>query len=228
MLISTIILEAYRKLGFGLHETLSTEESSAGLTALGVLLQDQVTEELTYWTESTTSIAYSSFVSNKATITSSISTLATEPIKVLAARRISADSTERIPVQLVGREQFMQWTPYVSTASAPTQVYTKVNISTAGVSTIDVYVWPAAGTYSIELDVQKQNTIPTATSDSLVLPAHWNRAIIFDLASDLAPSMGVGVEERALLEKQRDKRVEAATDFDSEGRSLFIQPQNDY
>lgn len=218
-----LILSAYQLGMIGDHETLSAQQIAIGASKLNLLLQMLVTTELTYWTTTTYIIPAVSFTANKATITSATLGTSENPVKVHAARRINSTSTEIIDIPVVGRAKWMQWNTSISGITAPTEVYVQ-----RGSTDLAVYVWPGIGTYSLEIDVQSQNVLPTIGTSVILVPEHWYLPLVYKLACELAPANGMSIEERNKLEQQRDKLTEKAEDFDAEGRSLFIQPRYDY
>lgn len=205
---------AFRQGIIGDKESVSTEQLALGADRLNLILKRLVTKEFTYWTISTTQIAYGSFTSNKATITGTPTAK-----RVINVRRISSDASERVPIDLVSRSDYINWGPYYTTSTAPSQVYAHVKYNT-----IDVYAWPTMGTYTLELDVEYLNTLPSAGTDVLVIPEHWEEALIYELFCALAPTYGVSIEERQLSEMKRKQLVEEASEYDNEGVSLFIAP----
>lgn len=210
-----LITLAYRSGIIGDKETPSTEQISLGAARLAMILRRLPTQGLTWWTYGITSIPYSSFSSNVATV-------ATSPVatKVYGARRINVDGTERIPVDVVSRKQYMEWSPYVNTSVAPTEVYVHVKPTN-----MDVYVWPGMGDYTLELDVQKQNEIPSTGATTLVIPDHWQEAILQELVVALGPTYGMTTEEYQKAEARRRELVRDASEFDAEPASYFFTPR---
>lgn len=206
---------AFRQGILGDKETLSAEQISLGADRLNLILKRLVTKELTYWTVATRTLAYTDFTNNKATIDTN-----PNAVKVLDIRRISADASERIPIEMVARHAYMSWTPYVTDTSAPTEAFAHVKATT-----IDVYVWPGMGTYSLELDVQYQNELPTSGSTTLILPEHWEEAIIYELVVALGPTYGMSTEEWQKANMMRKELTEDANNYDNENTSLFIAPR---
>lgn len=206
---------AFRQGILGDAESLSTAQTSLAADRLNLILKRLVTKDLTYWTINTLTVPYTSFTSNKATITDT-----PNAVKVWDVRRINADGTERIEIEQVSRQDFMRWTPYVSTSIAPTEVYAHCKEDD-----IDVYVWPGMGTYSLELDVQYQNELPTTGSSTLIIPEHWEEAIVYELVVAIGPTYGMTTDEWARTNAIRKELVNEARDFDTENTSIFIVPQ---
>lgn len=206
---------AFRQGILGDKESLSAEQLSLGADRLNLILKRLVAKDLTYWTVATRTLAYTDFSSNKATISTT-----PNAAKVLDVRRINSDATERIPIQLVARHDYMAWSPYVTATSAPTEVYAHVKATT-----VDLYVWPGMGTYSLEVDIQYRNELPSTGSTTLILPSHWEEAIVYELVVALGPTYGMSTEEWTKANQLRKEFVSEAEGYDVENASFFFAPK---
>ena len=65
----------------------------------------------------------------------------------------------------------------------------------------------------------------SAGTDDVDFPNEWYRALILNLAVDLAPKYGLGIQERDLLKEEADEALQLALNFDVEDASLYLQPE---
>lgn len=90
-------------------------------------------------------------------------------------------------------------------------------------------IWPAPDTYSITnrsvvLTAQmKFEDTPTSAEEILDFPSYWNRALIYQLATTLAPEYGYPVSDRQLLAAEAAAFWNRALSFGGEEGSLFLQ-----
>lgn len=66
----------------------------------------------------------------------------------------------------------------------------------------------------------------TATADTPYFPREWNNALIYGLASLLAPEYGMPPEDRVALKAEAKEHLEIALDFGMENASLTFAPDN--
>ena len=92
-----------------------------------------------------------------------------------------------------------------------------------------VKVWPTPdASYTMELTYTKPVDGYTSASETPDFPQEWQNALIYGLAVLLAPEYGVPLNDRSVLEKQAQKYLDIAKDFNFENTSLFMQPNREH
>jgi len=147
---------------------------------------------------------------------------ATYGLRVLQVLRKETASGSQIPLEPVSRYEFNQLN--TSTTGLPNTYFVDNNIETPVVT-----VWPTptateAASHSIVIVHQKEVDSFDADVDTPAFPAYWSDALIYGLASRLAPEYGVPLEDRRVLMAEANAYKRAAMDYNEEFGSLYIQP----
>jgi hypothetical protein len=93
----------------------------------------------------------------------------------------------------------------------------------------NIRLWPTPDTYSISsrsitITYQRPFEDMTASTDAVDFPQYWLEAVIYGLASRLAPEYGLPLPDRADLRQEAAYFLNEAMSFGSEEGSLFFQP----
>ncbi len=116
--------------------------------------------------------------------------------------------------------------PYTSTGVPNCYSYTP-NLAEGGT----LRVWPipdssSASQYNLRVIYQKEFYGVTASTQTLDFPAYWTDAVVFELASVLAPEYGIPLNDRVALKAQAREYLEQARGYSDEDGSLYVQPYN--
>jgi hypothetical protein len=114
--------------------------------------------------------------------------------------------------------------PYTSTGMPVAYSYTP-NLAEGGT----IRVWPipdstTASTYSLTVIYQKEFDGFTASTETPDFPSYWTDALVFELASVLAPEYGIPLNDRSSIKAQARDYLEQAKGYSDEDGSFYIQP----
>jgi hypothetical protein len=85
-------------------------------------------------------------------------------------------------------------------------------------------LWPIPdAAYTMEITYQEQQQGFTSADETPDFPQEWQNALVFGLASLLAPEYGLPIPDRTYLDKQAEKHLDIAKDFGGDDTSLFFQ-----
>lgn len=214
-----IIERALRILGvLGQDTSANSTQISTGATALNGLVSRFNTLGMPLWKRAESSIA---LVNNTQTYTlSSALKLAEVYIRVV-------DSSVTWKLELKS-EYDIRMLPYTSTGVPNCYSFTP-NLAEGGT----LRVWPipdttVASQYTLLAIFQEEFDGFTTSVETPDFPAYWTDALVFELASVLAPEYGIPLNDRAILKSQAKDYLEQAKGYSDEDGSLLIQPYNRY
>lgn len=217
-----IILEAYRKCGFGNFETPTSTDYDVGATNLNAIILDFVADGMQIWKRVKYTVDMSDITTVSGATVGDGQTIDTgaKPVRLVSANRVY-DSTV-VPLEIYERERWFQ-IPTPSQTGAPNAVYLDT-----GKTTGKMYCWPLPdsdwqtnGTF--EFDIVSEFDETASSSDVPDFPSHWNMALIYALAAALAPNLGLPLNERTALERQAERLHMRALSNDNEYTSIYIK-----
>jgi hypothetical protein len=114
--------------------------------------------------------------------------------------------------------------PYSSTGTPNCYSYTP-NLLEGGT----LRVWPipdasSATEYNLLTIFQKELYNVTGSTETIDFPSYWTDAVIFELASVLAPEYGIPLNDRMALKLQAKEYLDQAVGYSDEDGSFYIQP----
>lgn len=187
MLASDLVNGALRLIGaIASGETPNSDEAADGLTALQQLLDSWSGQELMIFATAIQTVSMTAGTQSY--------TLPTRPVKIL-----SADvnlGTINIPVEVVGPEQWAK-IPDKSASSA----MMKAVFCDYGFTSAKVYVAPIPNSQTSALNLYCTVDLATLSngSSTFSMPESYSRAIMYNLAVDLAPQYGRTVDQALML-----------------------------
>ena len=214
-----IIERALRILGvLGQDTSANTSQISTGATALNGLISRFNTLGMPLWKRTETSIT---LVDGDDTY--SLSTA----LKLAEVYIRVVDSSVTWKLELKS-EYDIRMLPYTSNGVPNCYSFTP-NLAEGGT----LRVWPipdstVASQYTLLAIFQEEFDGFTASTDTPDLPAYWTDALVFELASVLAPEYGLPLNDRAMIKMQAKEYLEQAKGYSDEDGSLLIQPYNRY
>lgn len=212
---------ALRTLGvLAVDQTPSATEYTNATVKLNALIGEFRVKGLMVWQRTTYTMSLT------ATNTFNIGTGQTlntpYPIHLLQAMRLDANTSTRIPMEIIGDANY-NLLPSTS-SGVPLQItyQPKMNMGV-------IKVWPTPDTYSVSnvtilLTYLRPLEYFSASTDTADFPEEWVSAIIYNLAVRLAPEYGVPLEDRSLLIKEANSYLENAEDNAFEDASVYFQP----
>ena len=212
---------ALRTLGvLALDQTPEPTEYTNALVKLNALIGEFRTMGLQVWQRTTYTMSLT------ATNTFNIGTGQTlntpYPIHMLQAIRLDANSSTRIPMEIIGDANY-NLLPSTS-SGIPLQItyQPKMNLGV-------IKVWPTPDTYSVSnvtilLTYLRPLEYFSGATDTADFPEEWVSAIIYNLAVRIAPEYGIPLQDRSLLIKEAEMYLKNATDNAFEDASIFFQP----
>lgn len=92
-----------------------------------------------------------------------------------------------------------------------------------------IYLWPTPDTYSITnrqvvISYQRPFEDMVSAVDTIDFPQHWLEAVIYGLASRLAPEYGLPLPDRGDLRNEAKYFLDEALSFGTEEGSLYFMP----
>jgi hypothetical protein len=223
-----LITDALEKAGgLGVNETASANQISRASSALYSLLKTFNTKGMPLWKLKQHQIPMGVFINGYTSMGAmadgaGFETL-TKPLKIISAQRYDTIAETTIDLYVDTRYEYFV-IPAVNVESVPTQIYARPTKTL-----LELRLWPRPDAYwtdhgMVYIDVQEAITTLTAGTDLPDFPDEWEEAIIYNLADRLAPNYGLPVQERQMLKKEAEARLEEALSFGNEEGSVFIRP----
>lgn len=198
-----IITKAMQKIGVLIKsESPSSDEASDGLDALNDLIASWSTESMLIYARTLESFTLAGGTSSY-TIGSGQTFNTARPLKIISA--YLRNSTIDTNIAIVPDEVFANIT------NKTTQGIPELLNFDNGYPTATIKLWPVpSSAYSLFLSSEKELTSLTLAG-AVSLPAGWKRALIYNLAMELAPEYGQPVDEVILKHANESKRNIKAT-----------------
>jgi hypothetical protein len=215
-----LIEEARRKLGIHAdEEALQAQELTTGLRALTMMLKSWQAEGVMAWTLTEGSFAL--VESDADYVVGSGGSFTTVPVDILDMR-ITRSGTD-LPMHRMSREEYYALPNKTSEGYPTCWFYDRQR--TGGT----IYVWPVPDSTggTLKFTYRRRIMDMDASADDIDLPQEWHRAIVYNLAMELAPGAGVvGTEDFKLVAGIAAQSYQALKGFDTgEGMgSIRITP----
>lgn len=92
-----------------------------------------------------------------------------------------------------------------------------------------IRVWPipdatTAAAYTLRIIYQKEFDTFTSGSETMDFPAYWTDAIVFELATVLAPEYGIPLKDRTDIQAKAMMYLNQAKGYSDEDGSIFFAP----
>lgn len=142
------------------------------------------------------------------------------PLKIVQAVRANGTEYSNVPLNIYTDYDF-RLLPLVNSSGVPVNLYYQP-LSTYG--TINLWPKPSDSTTTITIRYQRPFEDMTSSTDDFDFPPYWMEALIYNLASRLAPEYGLPLQDRQLLTKEALFMKDQALQFGSEEGSLYLQP----
>lgn len=232
-----VISAALRKINrLGDFETLTTSDKRyiAALAALKVLCKEFSNYGMPLWAIEELSIPFSNAgfadINGVTIATAGADVTNIAPMKVIQALRRDTSCDIDVPMQLYTQDYYNTLSKKDACGAPLGFTYYPTNTSVVTPVVGLLKVWPLPDTYwttngAIYIRYQRPiQDVGTDTGD-LDFPAEWQRAMIYNLAYDLAPEYGIDINLRAALKGDKDKLIEQALGFMTEEGDFNIQPR---
>jgi len=216
-----IISAALRKIGVVPQgETASAVQITEGAFALNVMVKAWEGDGMPLWAIKTLTIPYTAgtasyTIGNGATIDSA------KPLKVIQAWNKDLLSNVDIPMIILTRYDYNRLGNKTSSGT-PVQIQYTPERDTGTVTVFPVPDTAAETNNRLVMMYQCPFEDFDASTDNLDFPQEWYDAVIYGLATRLAPEYGLPVEQRQLLYKEAKEIKDAAFGFGTEEGSLYF------
>ena len=218
-----IIRAAYESIGVAVtYEPLDPDDVAVAKVALNSLAMAWKSHGMMLWKRGHYSIipVASTY---EIDLTPTLGSGTEKPMKVLAVNYKNTSTSTEIPMTRLSYDEYNNL-PNKTNTGTPVQFYFEPQRTGSQLT-----VWPApdanfAAGYTIEVTYQQPIQSMPAGTDEVDFPNEWYRALILNLAVDLAPKFGVGIQERQLLKNEANEALELALNFDVEDASLYLNP----
>lgn len=139
------------------------------------------------------------------------------PISIRNARKVlDSDETE---IKIVSRSEYMVQ-PSKTDEGKPVFVFYDPQLDVG-----KLYVWPTPDDADqIKFDYQQYIEDFDGQTNTPYFPSHWLQALVYGLASDLAPMYEVTGQDAMRIDMKAAQYLQEAEDADMEDGSVFIQP----
>lgn len=228
-----VISSALRKINrLGDFETLADTDKRylAGAAALKLICKEFATMGMPLWAIDEVAIPMSNFTTIAGiTIGLSGSTITqVAPLKIIQALRRDNTASIDVPMQIYTQDYYNGLSKKSATGAPVGFTYYPKGPATATKGTLKV--WPLPDTYwstngSVYIRYQRPFQDVGTSTQELDFPQEWERAIVYQLAYDLAPEYGLDMTQRTLLKADRDMLLDRALGFGTETGDFNIQPR---
>lgn len=208
-----------------------TVDSTVGIAngyTIGIMLDDNTIQ----WT--TVNGAPSSTVPLTAVLTAAASvdnpvfvsptSTMVRPLKIISARAHNLESLIDRPVDEMDRLEYQEMPNKTSTGSVTSFHYDRQGGANA---TGLLHLWPAPAdtSYAVKLTVARPIELFMAAGDDADLPEEWFRAIIWNLADELADEYDVPEPKRTRVERRAAQYLDEASWWERELLSIQFSPE---
>jgi len=206
-------------------QTVISVTSSASMTAadvVGIKMDDNTI----HWTtivsvDSSTQITITDATDDDAASGNKVyayTTAAGRPVKIVSAFRRDTSAIDT-RIDMIGETDYRELSNKAANGP-PTQAWYQPTLTTG-----TLYVWPVDGGSSVDkvvLSAQFHADDFDTSSDNPEFPIEWANVLVWLLASELAPELGVPEREQAKLFQIAEYKLETALSWDTENASLII------
>lgn len=141
------------------------------------------------------------------------------PLKVLQAYRNQTNSVN-VPMNVYTNYNY-NILPLAISSGVPINLYYQPK---SILGEINLWPMPSDATTTITLVYQRPFEDMVASTDDFDFPSYWTEALIYGLASRMAPEYGLPLNDRAAIMKEAEMYHQQALMFGVEEGSLYIQP----
>lgn len=226
---SAIIAEAYRKVGaLGDTEPLDSTRQAIGMVMLNMMAKTFSTHGLQMWLRDEQYVPLSLFATDQAITVGPGEefALSYKPLRLLECQRYDLSTPTdpiSIPVSNMTEREYQQIANKQS-RSAPNQVFYRPDAYNGW-----LHVWPAPDTYwqtngSLGCVFHRPIQDFDAVSDDPDFPPEWHEALVYQLATRIAPNIGLAPNDRDRLKKEADQILGMVLSHDFEEGSIYFRP----
>ncbi len=144
------------------------------------------------------------------------------PLHVLQAYRQDSTSSTKINMDVIPNFNLNLYP--TSSGGTPIQLSYQPFVNYGEIS-----VWPVpdstATSSTITIVYQAPFQYFDTSTDTMDFPEEWYKALVYNLAMDLAPEWGIPLEDRQQLGREAKMHLDNAKDFGYEDGSVYIQPR---
>lgn len=215
-----LIDSALRKLGVLIQgESATTTQDTEAILALNILLKQFFTLGMPFYREYTHTITPLVAGTSAYNISPDITSPLGAVYNVYEAFLRNTTTQIDIPLKVISREEY-----YSLTDKTQQGVPVQVAISHDGLQAY-LYLTPDSTTASsstVLLYGYKQNDTIVDATDVLAMPQEWLRAVVYNLAVDLAPEYGVSIEDKKDVKRDAKEYLDMAVDFVPQENSTYF------
>jgi len=211
-------------------DTTLEVDSTTGMTAadnIGIVLDDGTTHWTTVSsvTDSDT-VVITTGIASAAAVDQHIywyTTKIDRPNELLEVYRREYDTVVDVPLIRLSRTDFFTLSDK-DTTGTPVNFYYDPQLTDSV-----LYVWPTAnatfaGNSTLEIFVKKPFDDMDSATDSFEFPQEWYEAIVYGLATRIAPMIGYPIPDRQVLKMEASEFFDLAVTFGSEQTSIAFTP----
>lgn len=213
----TIVDDALAMVGAtGPNRAASGAQRTHGTRALNRIVKALDSRGVTLWRASRLTLTTTASTASYALSTNVLSV--DEPMSYL-----KAGGTSRVPLVPMSHDDYLRLSDRTSTGT-PTQYYVETTLSSAGLPTLTVYLFPvpSATGDTIEYTGQLRGVDFTTGADTPEFPSSWLRYLVLALAADLAPTYGQPGAMKQLGEQaEAEFMVQFGSDNEHQGIRLI-------
>lgn len=215
-----IIRAAFESIGVAVtNEPLDPDDVQVGNIALNALAMAWKGFGLHLWKRGRASLTLVAGTSSYALIPT-LGSGTEKPMRLLSVDREDSNG-DTISMTTLSLQEY-EALPNKTTTGVPIDYYFEPSRTTS-----TMYVWPVpsateAAEYTIEYVYQAPIQDMSVGTNDVDFPNEWYRALILNLAVDLAPKYGLEINARRMLELQAADALDLAKDYDVEDTSIFL------
>jgi len=218
-----VIKAALRKVGFVKGEVPDATDIAEAAEALNAIVAEWRTDGMPVWAMKTYTMPLVAGQQDYLLgVGLTVNTPA--PLKLTQAIRVDTIGGTRVPLNIYTDYDFKLLSNFQSTTGIPVQIYYQPRINEGTLRFWPIPDTTTASNFTIELTYQRPFEDFDAATDTPDFPSYFTRALIYALATDLAPEYGLSLQDQARLEKQRDQSKMAALSFGTEEGSIRFMP----
>ena len=216
----SVINAALRKLGvLSGGSTAQTYQVTDATQALNAMIKGFQTDGMPVWAIKDYTFTTSATVSTyQIGVGKTLNTPV--PLKVIQAARIESPGATNIPMEIKNHYDY-NLLPVTASSGEPVNLFYQP-FSTYGIITL----WPTPidATTTITITYQRPFEDMVTAIDDFDFPSYWEEAIIYGLASRMAPEYGIPLQDRGVLRQEAEAFHQQALSYGTEEGSLFLQP----
>lgn len=174
--------------------------------------------------EFTTAQGTQSYIMSAFVTSTASKAIAHRPLRISQVRcSVDGSSQQVFEMKQMARDEYYRL-PDRTTQGTPSNWFYDPNRGHGQGESGALYIWPTSDDSANEIQVTYEREIEDAdsTANTIDIPSEWSKALVLALASDLAPHLGINLNEQTVVAARAKAELERALDFDRDTAPTYF------